>query len=228
MHGGDGLLSCRVAGGEICFTRMHANGVLRLDELEIAVNGTAWMEREFGNFPLKHDIHGWDWFAIQFENGTELRLYHLRGHSRLASDHSSLAFIDEAGAVTWLGAGECSLQSKALWTSARTGIEYPTQWLIEAPGLRCSLCVSASLCCNELDTRGSSNVIYWEGPAIVSGQLQGSAVSGRSFVELVGYDVSQRPSGVFDFTTNRLGLWDSVFNEFRQHLHGPGVSISED
>ena len=81
--------------------------------------------------------------------------------------------------------------------------------------------------CNELDTRGSSNVIYWEGPARVCGKLRGIPARGRAFVELVGYGTDSHLRGTFDFAGTRLGLWDSVFNEIRRQRFGAGVSLSE-
>jgi hypothetical protein len=70
-------------------------------------------------------------------------------------------------------------------------------------------------------------VIYWEGPARVSGEIRGNPARGRAFVELVGYGNGAHLRGTFDFTGTRLGLWDSVFNEIRRQRFGAGVSITE-
>ena len=65
----------------------------------------------------------------------------------------------------------------------------------------------------ELDTRGTTMVVYWEGACTVEGTRDGSAVAGRAYVELVGYDRShESPS----FTTFLFGSaldrrWRSVF-----------------
>jgi predicted secreted hydrolase len=39
----------------------------------------------------------------------------------------------------------------------------------------------------ELDTRVTTGVIYWEGANRVSGTLNGRPVSGAAYVELTGY-----------------------------------------
>jgi len=39
----------------------------------------------------------------------------------------------------------------------------------------------------ELDTRATTGVIYWEGANRVSGSLGGRAVRGAAYVELTGY-----------------------------------------
>lgn len=213
--------------GEFCLTRMNATGCLRIEGENFPVNGSAWMDREFGDFPLKHEIRGWDWFGMQFENGTELRLYQINQLDHAADPSSSLAFIDVSGKPTWLAAHEFSVVSQGHWTSPRTGIAYPTDWLVTVPQLGAILQLRACVRCSELDTRGSGNVIYWEGPAQVTGQMQGAAVSGQAFVELVGHGGDLHRTGVFDFGHNRLGVWDSLFNELHQHRCGPGVSITD-
>ena len=42
----------------------------------------------------------------------------------------------------------------------------------------------------ELDTRGTTMIVYWEGACQVSGFSNGNNISGKAYVELVGYDRS--------------------------------------
>ena len=42
----------------------------------------------------------------------------------------------------------------------------------------------------ELDTRPSTGVVYWEGSQVVSGTRSGTAISGQAYVELTGYGPS--------------------------------------
>jgi predicted secreted hydrolase len=116
----------RSGAGEICFTRMRASGELTVADERFNVQGEAWMDREFGDFPLKHAVEGWEWIAIQFEDGTELRVYQRRRQAPMPV-LASLAFIDEAGTILWLGAGDYSLGGEGRWISPRTGIEYPAR-----------------------------------------------------------------------------------------------------
>jgi predicted secreted hydrolase len=39
----------------------------------------------------------------------------------------------------------------------------------------------------ELDTRASTGVVYWEGANTVRGTRDGAPVTGRAYVELTGY-----------------------------------------
>ena len=47
--------------------------------------------------------------------------------------------------------------------------------------------VTPSLSDQELDTRATTGVIYWEGEAVVAATHRGSPVAGYGYVELTGY-----------------------------------------
>lgn len=42
----------------------------------------------------------------------------------------------------------------------------------------------------ELDTRGTTMIVYWEGACRVTGKMNGRPVKGDAYVEMVGYDRS--------------------------------------
>jgi predicted secreted hydrolase len=69
------------------------------------------------------------------------------------------------------------------WRSASTGIRYPSGWRLYLPREHLTVEVTPRLADQELraDTR------YWEGAVSVVGAAAGRPVSGRGYVELVGY-----------------------------------------
>lgn len=58
--------------------RLAATGTLRLGAERLAVTGQAWMDREWSTSSLAAGEVGWDWFALQLDDGWELMLYRLR------------------------------------------------------------------------------------------------------------------------------------------------------
>ena len=79
------------------------------------------------------------------------------------------------------------------WTSPATGAEYPAGWTLEIPGegdLRIEL--RPTVAAQELDTRATTGVVYWEGSQVVRGTRAGAPISGEAYVELTGY----APSGL--------------------------------
>jgi hypothetical protein len=61
----------------------------------------------------------------------------------------------------------------------------------------------------ELDTRGSTMIVYWEGACEVSGKAGDADVTGRAYAELVGYDRSHDTPNVAYFIFG--GKLESVF-----------------
>jgi predicted secreted hydrolase len=72
----------------------------------------------------------------------------------------------------------------ATWRSPRTGVEYPIRWRIRV-GER-SFRVEPLLEDAELDSRGTTGVLYWEGPVRLLDDASGREL-GRGYLELTGY-----------------------------------------
>ena len=53
-------------------TRMSAKGTLKLPCLDLPVQGLAWLDREWSASMLAGYQTGWDWLALQLDDGSEL------------------------------------------------------------------------------------------------------------------------------------------------------------
>jgi predicted secreted hydrolase len=70
-----------------------------------------------------------------------------------------------------------------VWASPATGGRYPVQWTVETPAGRWT--VRALLDAQELDSRGSTGTVYWEG---LSELLDaGGKRVGLGYLEMTGY-----------------------------------------
>lgn len=206
-------------------TRMEAAGTLRLGSREFAVEGQAWFDREFGDFPLGKHVAGWEWFAIQLDDSREMLVYRLHdgdGHARADTE----SYLYEADG-TALEIANIKLEATDWWESGATGVRHPVGWRLTALQPMLELEVRPLLRCAEMDTRGSTNIIYWEGPAGVAGTIAGEPVSGRAFVETVGSCNEVRHAGLFDVGHSRIGLLDTLLSEWRG-FHGGCQSICRD
>ena len=65
------------------------------------VTGSMWMDHEFGSSILNQDQVGWDWFSLQFDNGTELMAFYLR-RSDGTHEKPFATFVDQSGKSTHL------------------------------------------------------------------------------------------------------------------------------
>jgi predicted secreted hydrolase len=162
--------------------RLATRGVITVDGADVEVSGLSWLDREWGSSALARDQRGWDWFALQLSDGSDLMYYVLRGPGDVPDPHSSGTRIDAAGTAMGLGLDDVSINVTDYWESERGG-RYPSGWEIEVPGEALSLRVTPILDDQELVT----NVRYWEGAVDVVGTSKGLPIRGRGYVELTGY-----------------------------------------
>lgn len=168
------------------FTRMEARGIVKFDGKSYPVNGLVWMDHEFGSSILSGGQTGWDWFSIQLDDKTELMVFSLRDKNGVFEKPFG-TLVDIDGKATELADKGIKIIPTASWTSPKTKTEYPASWsiVIESEGIE--LYVRPVISDQELSTGESARVVYWEGAVDVTGKRGGSPVSGRGYVELVGY-----------------------------------------
>jgi predicted secreted hydrolase len=164
-------------------SRMRARGTLRAGGAAVAVSGLAWMDREWSTSALGPELVGWDWVALQLDDGRDLMIYRLRRRDGTADPQSAGAVIAADGATRPLGPSEVALDALSHWTSPRSGVRYPSRWRLAVPSAGLALELTPRLPDQELlvGTR------YWEGAVRVEGTAGGRPVAGRGYVELVGY-----------------------------------------
>jgi predicted secreted hydrolase len=164
--------------------RMHVSGELWSgSDARAAVTGTAWMDREWSTSALSRDLAGWDWFALQLDDGRNLMFYRLRRPDGSTSPFSGGTLSDERGNVVRLDAGALELTVTDEWTSRASGVRYPVAWHLELPAESLTLDVRPRLENQELDL----SVRYWEGAVSVEGSAAGRDVRGVGYLELAGY-----------------------------------------
>ena len=73
------------------------------------------------------------------------------------------------------------------WTSPATGATYPAGWTVSIPGEALGIRLSPTVADQELDTRATTGVVYWEGSQRVEATRDGRPVAGQAYVELTGY-----------------------------------------
>ena len=73
------------------------------------------------------------------------------------------------------------------WVSPTTGADYPAGWTIHIPGDDLTIELRPTVAAQELDTRATTGVIYWEGSQVVRATRGGVALGGEGYVELTGY-----------------------------------------
>jgi len=168
-------------------TRMPTSGNLILGGRSFVVEGLSWMDHEFGTSFLEEDQAGWDWFSLQFDDGTELMLFRLRKLDGSPDIHSSGTWINAAGKTTPIQYGQFDMEPVRFWQSPQNGARYPIDWEIQIPFLKFKVKVRAAILNQELQTKESTGVNYWEGAVEASGISAGKPIKGRGYLEMTGY-----------------------------------------
>jgi predicted secreted hydrolase len=197
IHGKNGVSQKAVGEGYAShyysLTRMQAKGELNWEGRSYEVEGLAWMDHEFGSNQLRDYQAGWDWFSVQLDSQTEMMLYIIRHKDGKPDPTSSGTFVHPDGRKEHLPLETFEIEALGSWKSRKSGTTYPSGWLIRVPNKQLELRLIPTVEDQELTTRKSTLVNYWEGGVRVQGILKGKDVRGRGYVELTGYDAQFRP-----------------------------------
>ena len=164
-------------------TRMPARGTVRLAGLTLAVEGLAWMDREWSTSALGKGLAGWDWFALQLDDGRDLMFYQLRGRDGSIDRWSAGTLVDPRGGARPLARDDVRIEVLATWRSPRSGVTYPARWRLTDAPRDLVIELTPRIAGQELIVRPR----YWEGAVLVQGREGGRPVAGHGYVELVGY-----------------------------------------
>ncbi|MDJ0926451.1 MAG: lipocalin-like domain-containing protein [Gammaproteobacteria bacterium] len=170
------------------FTRLPASGELQMDERRYVVTGNAWFDREWSTSSLGANVVGWDWFALQLNDGRDVMLYVLRDAQGRATPVSAGTLVDSRGQVTRLGHDDFQLRPTDFWRSDTSGTRWPVSWELQLPDME-PLLLRAAVA----DQEQNLTVRYWEGTIDVL-PLAGGVRVGRGYMELTGYDATEAAS----------------------------------
>ena len=187
LHDEDGWIDFGPAGGSYYYsrTRMNALGAIRVGEARLSVEGMAWFDHQWGDF-ISVGGGGWDWFAVNLDDGTDLTVSLVRD----ADGSYPLVYgtlVEPDGTVRHLPLDAFSVDVTDRWVSPHTGADYPAGWLIRVPDERLEIELTPTVADQELDTRATTGVVYWEGSQRVAAERDGRRLGGEAYVELTGY-----------------------------------------
>jgi predicted secreted hydrolase len=161
-------------------TRMPTRGTVRIGGERFRVEGLSWMDREWSTSALGDHV-GWDWFALQLDDGRDLMYYRLRAADGATSRFSAGTIVAADGSSRPLGPDDVRVAPLGWWKSPRGG-RYPARWRVEVPGEALALEVVPRVA----DQEHREPVRYWEG-AVEVRPGDRTSPAGQGYVELVGY-----------------------------------------
>jgi len=144
--------------------------------------GRAWLDHEWSDEILHPQAVGWDWMGMNLFDGSALTAFVLRRRDGEA--------LWAGGSFRGVGAAAQSFEPEHVrmtagrrWHSPATGAAYPVEWTLHTPAGRHT--VRALADGQELDSRGSTGAVYWEGLSELL-DAQGQRVA-LGYLEMTGY-----------------------------------------
>jgi len=172
LQHGDGYHDYETGGYTYYYTRprMQVSGSLSVDGETREVTGEAWFDHQYGEL-TQVSSDGWDWFALQLDDGREIMIF-LNSTGSLLHGGS----IRDGDCVTEIDPSSLTVQESNEWISEETGCSYPQKWEIQIGEE--NFVIESLLDDQELP---NSYNTYWEGAATVQGDQ-----TGKAYVELAG------------------------------------------
>ncbi|HYX12647.1 MAG TPA: lipocalin family protein, partial [Candidatus Acidoferrum sp.] len=187
LHDTIGWIDFAAGGSSYYYSRtaLDARGSVTIGGATTAVTGTAWFDHQWGDF-IAVGGGGWDWFAVNLADGSDLTLSLVRNSDGTYSlVYGTVVAAD--GSTRHLPREAFTVDVTRRWTSPATGATYPAGWRLTIPDEKLVIDLTPTVAAQELDTRATTGVVYWEGSQRVAARRDGRPLGGEAYVELTGY-----------------------------------------
>ncbi len=151
-----------------------------------SVRGRAWIDHEWSDEVLPPLAVGWDWIGFNLDDGSALTAFRLRradGSTLWAGGSFRAAAATASNAAAPFAADAVRFVPGRRWTSPASNAAYPVEWQVDSPAGQYQ--IRALMDHQELDSRGATGTVYWEG---LSELLDSSGRRvGLGYLEMTGY-----------------------------------------
>ena len=122
---------------------------------------------------LSDDQVGWDWFALQFNDSSEIMYYQIRKKDGTPGVYSKGILVDKNGASKLIKKNQVYLKVTDCWESP-TGVKYPSGWKLDIPDANLKLEISPAVKNQLMDV----SINYWEGAVIIKAVRNQKRING--------------------------------------------------
>jgi predicted secreted hydrolase len=153
--------------------RLAARGTLVLDGRPSGVSGQGWFDHQWGNFATNSASWHWNWFACQFQDGSDLMLYQFITPSGRPTGVQSGTFVSSHGVATHPQRFTVVPLRPAIRPPSATG-SYPLRWRLEVPSARVNVTLKARARHQFISNQYLPG--FWEGAAAVTSGAPGACI----------------------------------------------------
>ena len=181
-------------------TMNEVNGLLTFNGTTETVIGTAWIDRQYGDYNPFTD-EKYEWFSMQLSNGMDINLWNIFTPERLIPDNNTYkilsAYVDENTQYT---TDDFQIERLAFNCMPDGQRCYSKQWRLTSAINNVDLIITTL----HDNTEVQLPFRFFEGAISISGTVNGAAVTGIGFAELLhDYEnpdvtITSPVSGVYD------------------------------
>jgi predicted secreted hydrolase len=169
------------------FTRMATDGTLTIDGDAHTVSGSSWMDHEWSTSFLDENAVGWEWLALQLNDGSELLVWQINNKDGAARAIRSATLVESDGQVTQIANDAITFTPTGSWTSPDSKNVYRNKWRIEIPSQQLTLDIGARFDNQE----AKLSTVYYEGAVAGSGKRANTAIEAVGYLEITSLGVGE-------------------------------------
>lgn len=162
-------------------TKNAVTGTLTLNGTTESVTGTSWIDRQYGDFnPLTGEKY--EWFCLQLSNGMDINLWNVFTNTRTVPDNDKYkilaAYVDESTQYT---TSDFQIERLAFNWMQDDVMCYSKQWRLTSALHNIDLTITVE----HDNTEVQLPFRFFEGSTTITGTIDGVAVTGLGFAELL-------------------------------------------
>jgi predicted secreted hydrolase len=144
LHGRDGIIQQGTGGRSAYYSapRLSARGTLTLNGKPVSVSGQGWLDHQWGNFGSDIGALKWNWFACQFQNGSDLMLYQFLNRTNRPSGRQTGTLLTRGGVVKQLTRFTITPMTPSIRPAGATAT-YPLAWRLQVPTGKIAITIRA-------------------------------------------------------------------------------------
>jgi len=159
-------------------------GSLTLNGVTENVTGTAWIDRQYGDFnPFTGEKY--EWFSLQLDNGTDLNLWNVFTANRMIPENPKYkilaAYVDESTQYT---ISDFEIERLEYFFTPDNQKSYSKKWRLTSVSKNIDLIITANHTTSEVDITELS-FRFFEGSVTIEGTIDSVDVLGIGFAELL-------------------------------------------
>ena len=164
---------------QFALPNMATSGTLTADGQNYAVNGRAWLDRQWGRSPTGK----WTWMGVSLDNGDRLSLWDQQG---ALGEHAYVTVLHPDRRHEIVAIGPLGPRASDILVVPESGMRYPTHFIVTIQSLRAELDVRTRPQGQALVVDAPHVGPHFEGLGTVTGTYHSREITGWAYAEMVG------------------------------------------